>query len=42
VDFEGAHGVLVVGGGEDYGGVGVDEFENVEAGELGHLHVEKD
>lgn len=41
MDFEGAHGVLVERGGEDYSGVGVDEFEDVEAGELRHLHVQE-
>ena len=41
VDFEGAHGVLVVSGDEDDGSFGADEFENVEAGKLGHLHIEK-
>ena len=41
VDFKGAHGELVVSCDENYGGVGVDNFEDVEAGEFGHLHVEE-
>ena len=40
--FERAHGVLVVGGGKNHGDVRADQLENVESGQLGHLHVEKD
>ena len=42
VGVEGAHGVLVEGGDEDDGGAGVDEFEDFEAVELGHLDVEEE
>ena len=41
MDFEGAHGVLIIGGDENDGGVRTDQFENIEAGEFGHLHVQK-
>ena len=41
MDFEGANGVVVVGGDEDYGGSCADQFEDFEAIELGHLNVEE-
>ena len=42
MDFEGADGVIVVGGDEDDGGAGADQLEDFEAVELGHLDIEKD
>ena len=42
MDFEGADRVIVVGGDEDDGGAGADQFENFEAVELGHLDIKKD
>ena len=38
---EGAHGVLIVGGDEDHGRLGVDQLEHLEAIELRHLDVEE-
>ncbi len=37
--FEGAHGVLIVSGDENNGGRRVDQLQDFEAVELGHLHV---
>ena len=46
VGVEGAHGVLVVGGGEDHGGRAragrIDQLQHLEAIEFGHLDVEKE
>ena len=41
VGIERAHGVLIVCRGEDHGGSSVDELENFEAVELGHLDIEE-
>ena len=39
--LESAHRVLVIGGDENHRDVVADELEDVEAGELGHLYIEK-
>ena len=41
VDLEGFHRVLIVGRCENHGDVAFDQFEHVEAGQLRHLHIEK-
>ena len=41
MDFEGAHGVLIVGGYKDDGHVGANQFQDIEAGQFRHLHVEE-
>jgi Ca-activated chloride channel family protein len=42
VRVEGAHSVLVEGGREDDGGTGLDQLQDFETIELGHLDVEKE
>jgi hypothetical protein len=44
VSVEGAHGVLIVRGDEDHHGClrGFDQFQHLEAVQLGHLHVEEE
>ncbi len=41
VGIEGAHGVLVVGGDEDDRRTGVDQLQNLESVQLGHLNVQE-
>jgi len=41
VDVEGTHGVLIIRSHEDDGHVGANQFQDIEPGQLGHLHVEE-
>src|SRR5262249_27335384 len=41
VDFEGADGMLIVGGGKDHRDLRTDQFKHLEPIQLRHLHVEK-
>src|SRR5215472_15440570 len=40
--LERAHGILVVGGGEDHRDVVTNQLEDIEPGKLRHLHIKKD
>ncbi len=42
MDFKRAHRILVVSGYEDDGHIGANQFQDIESGQFGHLHVEKD
>ncbi len=41
MDFEGFHRVLVIGGHENHSDISVDQLQDIEAAEFGHLHVEE-